>query len=328
MRRARGLAAAAVAVALLTTVFSAGLAGTADAATAAPPWTSRADAAIARVAAVDSGSEDSATYALAAGAIAAIHGWHDTRVAAYLEKVYAQRKPDGGYGLNRPWDAFGDGTVNPATTTYAITVTGQVGRVLLDGFLAGVVPRAEIRRLVDIVAAFPRTPDVPGKTGICVAYSNSGYDAATCVTNINASAGRFLALTQKLGFTFPGERDVLAGIKARVASGYDPDTGFWPYKESSPAPNDWNHNAVNAEAELVLSPPIGRDAVGKMAALTDPPTWIDPLGQITLLPYSCASEEGKRAAFDAILADQRMNASYYAQAAYWAAFTATACGRT
>ncbi|MBK8076059.1 MAG: hypothetical protein IPK24_10920 [Kineosporiaceae bacterium] len=38
----------------------------------------------------------------------------------------------GGYGLGTAWDAFGDGTRNPASTTYTVTTAGHVGWVLLE----------------------------------------------------------------------------------------------------------------------------------------------------------------------------------------------------
>lgn len=308
-RRAALCVATALALALsLTTSASA---GTADA------WRERATAAIAL--AESKPQNGSAFYhAFLAGALAELHGWADPRVRTHLDRVYAQRLASGGYGLPYAWDAFQDGTTNPATTTYAITVTGQVGRVLLDGYRAGAVPRAEIERLVDATVRMPRIAD--GRPGICVSYSSTANDTRPgyCVYNIVASAGKFLADARAAGVVRPGQDALIAGVTQRDAYGYRTGTGLWPYLDGSTRVNDWNHNAINVEAELTLSPGIGREALARQMSWTSPPRWYDPLGQVALLPYSCRHAAGLLDDYDAMLRDSRQTAGLAAQMAYWA----------
>lgn len=314
-----------VLAALATAALAAGttLAST-PAATVKDPWRDRAEQAIALAETKQSTSEAAFYHAFMAGAIAEVDGWDDPRVTQHLDRVYAQRLASGGYGLPYAWDAFSDGTTNPATTTYSITVTGQVGRVMLDGYKAGVVPRAEIERLVDVTLRMPRIND--GKPGVCISYSSTGHDtkAGYCVFNIVASAGKFLADARDAGVVRPGQDALLAGLTQRDAANYATGSGFWPYRDGAAGLNDWNHNAVNVDAELTLSPAIGRDALSRMMARTDPVKWVDPLGQIALLPHDCARSGDLLDDFDAMLADARQTAGLAAQMAYWSA-QATTC---
>lgn len=294
-------------------------------ATANDTWTHRADAAINDTIARDNGHEAAFTYAMLTGAIAEVHGWDDPRVKPLLNQIYRQRLASGGYGLPYAWDAFQDGSTNPATTTYAITVSGQVGRVLLDGYEAGAVPRAEIERLVTVMLNMPRIND--GKPGICMSYSSRGSDAqpGKCVPNIVASAGLFLTDARDAGVNLPGQDALIAGLTQRDAFMYRTGTGFWPYMDGAPHLNDWNHNAVNVEAELTLSPGIGREALAKMMALDTPAVWVDPLGLIALLPYDCTRSTDLAGDFDALFTDSRQSAALMAQMAYWSARAATHC---
>lgn len=293
-------------------------------ASASQDWADRAEDAIAVAESLDSGTETPATYAFLAGSIAEVRGWNDPDVQTYLNKVYAQRLASGGYGLGYAWDAFQDGSVNPATTTYAITVTGQVGRVMLDGYQAGAVPKAEIERLVQVTLNMPRST-ATGQPGICLSYSSRASDMPYCVPNITASAGKFLTDAWHAGIQLPGQLELMAGLTQRDASTYVTGTGFWPYIQGGSAQNDWNHNAVNVEAELTLSPAIGQESLDAMMALTTPAKWVDPLGKVALLPYACEHAGGLLDDYDAILSDSRMTASLAAQAAYWAARTASHC---
>lgn len=285
-------------------------------------WGARAAEAIDFTIDLDDGSESAFSYAFLAGAIGHRYGWDDPRVQTYLNKVYAQRLASGGYGLDYSWDAFQDGSTNPATTTYTITTTGQVGRVMLEGYKAGVVPREEVVRLVQATMAIPRSR--VGGPGICLSYSNQVADGAYCVPNIVASAGQFLYEAKRAGVYIPGQQRLIAGLAQRDASYYRQD-GFWPYMQGQTTAQDWNHNAVNAEAEMVLSPPIGEEAVAVMMGRTTPPAWYDPMGQIALLPYSCGYADDLLDEFDAFMDHPGVVTQWAAQAAYWSARAAALC---
>lgn len=285
-------------------------------------WDTRATEAINMTIDLDDGTETAFSYAFLAGAIGHRYGWTDPRVQTYLNKVYAQRLASGGYGLNYAWDAFQDGSVNPITTTYAITTTGQVGRVMLEGYRAGVVPREEIVRLVQATMSMPRST-VTGP-GICLSYSSRATDMPYCVPNITASAGWFLYQAKLAGVYIPGQQRLIAGLAQRDASYYR-GNGFWPYMQGQTTDQDWNHNAVNAEAALSLSAPIGEEAVATMMSRTNPPAWYDNLGKVALLPYSCGYADDLLDEFDAFLDNPGVVTQWAAQAAYWSARAAALC---
>src|SRR5690606_11586345 len=111
-------------------------------------------------------------------------GWNSPRIPALVAALVATANPDGGFGLAEPWDAYQDGTVNPATTSYAATTAGHVGPVLLAGFVAGKVPREAVTRAMDSLIDLKRSYG-----GRCIPYSNSPYDfGKSCVWNVHFGA--------------------------------------------------------------------------------------------------------------------------------------------
>lgn len=289
------------------------------------PWGDRADQAIARFRDEDSGSENAHAYAYMAGALARRTDWQHADVARYLERVASLANPDGGYGLNNPYDAFQDGTTNPARTTYTVSVTDHVGRVLLNGWQAGVVTQERIGTLVDLIMEMPRVPAHPGNPGICIAYSNHSNDTEFCVPNVNAGAGWFLSRAAELGITRPGLAALLDGIRQRDASSFNEQTGWWPYIEGRSTPNDMNHNAYNAESELLLNPAIAQRAIDAVMGRDRYERWTDPLGQIRLVPFACNRASDSLGLFDRLLQDDRQSPRLLAQMAYWAARNAVEC---
>jgi hypothetical protein len=262
--------------------------------------------------------EPSAALAFAAGAQARVDGWASDRCRSLLDELRATRNPDGGYGLGRPYDAFQDGTVNPADTTYLVTITGHVGRVLLDGHEAGVIDDQELGALVDLALDFPRVPSQ--RPGLALAYSRHPHDQRWCVHNVNASAGVFLLRASK---RLPPRADaaaVIAGIAQRQAAGYVGPQGSWRYIEGRPRLNDANHNAGSIEAALGLTAPIGQDALQKMLATFRVRKWTDPIALIRLLPWIPLTErpadllqQGR-----ALVEDARLTCGVAGQLAYWA----------
>lgn len=262
--------------------------------------------------------EPSAALAFALGAQARVDGWASDQCRSLLDELRATRNSDGGYGLGRSYDAFQDGTVNPADTTYLVTITGHVGRVLLDGHEAGVIDDQELGVLVDLTLDFPRVPS--RRPGVALAYSNHPHDRNWCVHNVNASAGAFLL---RAGRRLPLRTDaaaVIAGIAQRQAAGYLGLQGSWRYIEGQPRLNDANHNAGSIEAALGLTSAIGHDALLKMLATFRVRKWTDPIALIRLLPWIAPSErpvdllhQGR-----ALVEDPRLTCGIAAQLAYWA----------
>lgn len=81
-------------------------------------WKQRAISAISRFRSIDNGSAGAYGYASMAEACGRVYGWSHTWTTTYLNTVYGMQNPDGGWGLNRSYDAFEDGSVNDPDTTY------------------------------------------------------------------------------------------------------------------------------------------------------------------------------------------------------------------
>lgn len=239
---------------------------TAVAIPAAPPgsaaWNGLADDAVARFRSYDTGAAGVMAYSLMAASVArrSPDGWRDQQALAYLAKVRAARNPDGGYGLNRAVDTYpaGDGKVNPADTTYTITVTDHVGPVLLAAYRSGTgaATAAEIRTLVQLVMGMPRIDTAAGR---CIPYSRYDTGAALCVHNVNASAGRFLADTAAAGITVSGQARMVVEITRREVAAYDPGAAWW-HRRDTPAWDDVDHASFEAESMHELAHWIGRES--------------------------------------------------------------------
>lgn len=255
-------------------------------------------------------------YAWAAEAVAIRRGWDHPRVATYLRKVYRRQNPDGGYGPNAPWDAFGDGSVNPADTTYAINLTDHVGPVFLNGYKAGVVPRWRVRQIIRLVEKFP----LATVGGTCVAYSTEPVDAPWCVGNVNASAAYFLVRTHDAGFDVDLSR-VRGIVRKNRATLIDGE--WWPYSSAEPWRQDWYHNVTMVEASLTLDPPLGRRTLAAMRRATVDNPW-EQAAMLKLAPFDCRLADPRP--LEAALAQHAGDAYYTALLAYEGAVALEACG--
>lgn len=237
------------------------------------------DDAVADFHRLDNGKLGAHPYAWMAETIAIRNGWDDPRVKTYLRKVYRQQNPDGGYGLNAAWDAFGDGTVNPANTTYAITLTDHVGPVFLNGYKAGVVPRWRVKQIVRMVERFPLADD----GGTCVSYSTTPQDSRWCVGNINASAAHFLWRADAAGFKVDLSRvpGIVAENRATLIDGE-----WWPYSSGETWRQDWYHNVTMVEASLDLDPTLGRKTLRAMRRATVKDPW-ERAAMLRLARFDC-----------------------------------------
>ena len=174
------------------------------------------------------------------------HGWRSAEVPALVAAVAATANPDGGYGLSQRWDAYQDGTVNPATTSYNATTAGHVGPVLLAGYLAGAVPAALVDRAIDSILDMPRSFDGTG-----VPYSNSRYDLREpCVWNVHFGAVAFAtAASRATGWR---QADVAALTRSALTwlpkLAQNPTTGYWAYSSAGGGPQDIGHQLWTATA--------------------------------------------------------------------------------
>lgn len=276
-------------------------------------------------------SETPHFYAAQTATAAWLYGWDHVYTTAYVTRVLGMANPDGGWGLNSAYDAFQDGTVNAADTTYTVTLTDHVGPVLLAGYRAGVVARARVQTVVDLLMSTPRVP-VP--RGVCVAYSRSAYDAAAgCVHNVNAGVGSFLQQAAAAGLGATGMHRLIADITVAEVDAYLPAAIGWPYIAGQTTVQDADHNAYSAESVLRLAYWVGRE-VAHREATTDSG---DPVAHLRLvsLPGGVAGTSGTTTLW-CVLGDQWMgevdayvsgtlSPRQWAQAGYLAARAWQAC---
>lgn len=179
-------------------------------------------------------------------------GWEAGATKYWLDRVYARQLSSGGWGLGYAWDWRNDGTVNPASTAYTITTAGHVGRMLIDGYDDGAVPRS---RVLSAVTSLLNTSTTAG--GRCISYSNSSYDAnKPCVFNVNATAAWFLWSAHTRGI-IPAGREAEHARKWRTFRDYNWSHGFsddltgwngapgFPYEQGLTVLQDpWHHAAT------------------------------------------------------------------------------------
>jgi hypothetical protein len=171
-------------------------------------------------------------------------GWRSPQVPGLVAAVAATTEPDGGYGLAQPWDAYQDGTVNPATTSYTATTAGHVGPVLLAGYLAGAVPAQLVNRAIDSILGLPRSYG-----GTCIPYSNSPYDLGQrCVWNVHFGAAAFVLAASRATGWRRADADALvrAALTWLPRLPQNPVTGYWAYSSAGGAAQDIGHQLWTA----------------------------------------------------------------------------------
>lgn len=245
------------------------------------------------VAAGGTGTHNAQIYAWAAAASEILRGVDAPESRRYLAKLMALRNPDGGWGLNYAYDAFQDGTPNPAPTTYTVTLADHVGPVFL---VAATEDRATWGPVVaDIVGLILSTPRIDTPDGACVAYSRHPNDVAAgrCVHNVNAGAAKFLLDASRAGFGRPGIAELVEGITRREVAAYRPGTKDWPYADSGKI-SDAPHTAYLADSMSYLAPPLGAGVSDAMLATAFTDDWRDPYAHMRLaaLPAAAAMDPG------------------------------------
>jgi hypothetical protein len=311
----------------------------ARASTRSDAWRTRAATALAAFEAADDDSGTAFAYAYAAATAARLRGWTDPSVTALLAKVYARQNPDGGYGLGYANPGITPGTTDPATTTYTITLAGHVGPVLLEGYLAGVVPAAKITTIVNLLGSMPQ---INNTNGSCLAYSANPNDIGPnyCVHNVNAYAAWFLHDAHVAGFDpvpppAAGVTHLIAQITRREVWTYRTASYWWPYMDTSTL-GDTDHNSGEVEAIAILAYPVTVDSgyYHMTHALAD--NYLSPIAhmRLTSLPRQpgspdwCALGEAWTTEFDAFLAaipTHPTPLTRYGQAGYYASRNAMVC---
>ena len=216
-------------------------------------------------------------------------GWSSPDVPARVNALLATANPDGGFGLAMAWDAFQDGTVNSATTSYTATTAGHVGPILLAGYRAGAVPAAAVNRALDSILNLPKAPGIG-----CIPYSNSPNDLATpCVWNTYFGAAAWVKRAGAATGHRPGDVAALVATATSVLATLtpDPDSGYLPYTSAQTLPQDLGHQLWTATSIDYLR--------GNRAARTEmlsKPLW--RLQAVRAHDYNAASALGAIALFD------------------------------
>jgi hypothetical protein len=286
MRIKTGLAALAAALTLAAGAVAPASADTGN-------WTVPADRAYAESVAAVTAADAAGTY-VRAQFVAALawyagerFGWWDHRTQEWLHRLYSLRTPSGGYGLGAPFDAFQDGTVNPAGTAYTITEAWHVGRTLIAGYDHGSVPAWRIRQVARPLARAPLSAG-----GKCPAYSDNPNDAGKpCVWNVAAAAAWFLENAERRGLI----RRTPAGTWLdEVRAAYRAELGAWPYQADQAKPLDSWHNVPSVLAMLDADSAFGRETLAGHFR-----NWPVSGANADLLPYDCARAEVNYAAIRA-----------------------------
>ncbi|MGH8791619.1 MAG: hypothetical protein ACRDXX_03130 [Stackebrandtia sp.] len=240
-------------------------------------------------------------------------GWDDSRTQTWLQRTYDRATPTGGYGIGFAHDYFGDGTVNPADTTYSITTSWHVGRMLIDGHAGGGVPADKV---VEAVGSVLDTEQTPNQN--CAAYSTSGNDVGyPCIWNVGAASAWFLwkAYEQDL---YPDGRgdEVLEKLRTwrnHVRAHYSTELGGWNYIEDGPAElDDPGHLGATVSAMYEADPSIGETALEAYWR-----HYTGTVSSVDLVYYDCSKVEATFAPVaEFALSDQGSTAKNMGLAAY------------
>lgn len=322
----RRLAALAVAVLLGATLVAEPAHATGDG------WRTRAVAALAAWHAADDADPTAASaFALSYAGLAeaSLNGWDSPVVASLLARVMALRNPDGGWGLNAPSDAFNDGSVNPADTTYTVTIADHVGPFLLAAWQHGLIGIEPLTTIESILVHLPHWTILGGN---CVPYSTSPNDRTSsglCVNNVNAAAGWFLTQLTQAGVPMSGATSLRAMIVKTEVGEFDPVSKNWPYRTGSSALSDIDHTSLNVEALLTEAPSLGYVPQVNILLNSFPTDAMSPMAHFRLGATRCVSADQWFGEFDAWLAAPPAPAIIrLAQMARWAARNADVCEGT
>jgi hypothetical protein len=214
-------------------------------------WRGLATTALQKFQATDTGKGTTFGYGHAAGASGILNGWTAAPTNALLTKLLGTRFASGGYGLNFAYDAFGDGTVNAASTVYTVTVADHAGTFLLAAYRnkSTVITRADVQNCVNLLMAMPRVK-VP--RGVCLAYSNNPNDNPPAdgslgqVHNVNAGVAAFLADANAAGFNATGMQKLITDVSLCETIGYNSTWRGWPYRDKDTAIQDADHGSYTA----------------------------------------------------------------------------------
>ncbi|GIF08645.1 hypothetical protein [Actinoplanes siamensis] len=260
MRRILAVLVAAV----LTAAFLCLPTAPAAALTRSEQWRAIGETAIARYeAATPPTSFKPMVWSAAMLAYADLRGWSDPHIPVLIDRLMDARNPDGGWGVSAALDAWQDGTKNPASTTYTVTLSGHVGPALLRAYQAGVFTDPE--PLQTVVKLLMTTAKSTTSAGDCFAYSRAAADVPSadrpCIHNVNASVAHYLLRSKAAGFDRGGLAAQVTSLTRREISAYNVSWAGWPYADGRTVAQELDHGSYSALLMLDLAYPIGREAM-------------------------------------------------------------------
>lgn len=209
------------------------------------------------------------TYSSALLATGTTYGWADPRVPPLLAQLMSVRNAEGGWGLGYAYPAF-DGSINPAGTTYTVTLAGHVGPALLAAWKGGALTDPEpLRRITELLMGTARYTSA---AGTCVAVSRDPNDAGSaahpdyCVHNINAGVADYLTQASAVGFGRSGLQKLVVDIVRFEITTYNPAWSNWAYQNTGNAEQDPDHGSYSAQSLYFAAYPVGREAAFQLLA--------------------------------------------------------------
>lgn len=217
---------------------------------------------------------------------ALINGWDDSKTTKLLNQSYKIIDTHS-YGIEKEWDAFGDGSINPITTNYTITITDHVGLVLLEGYKKNKVPFNKIENLYNVIAKIPKADTI--SNGICYSYSDSPFDKIGCVHNVNISMAYFFYQLKKIKFKSKDISKKLDSIIFRENNSYISYKKNYLYWDGNKRLTDQNHLAFQAWCMIQLpnkkSNQIGKIIIDSISKNREK-SISSLIGHLRILPYN------------------------------------------
>lgn len=287
---------------------------------ASEAWADRADRHLTRALELDNGAQRPDFYSRLAQGLAtrSADGWSDPQALQYLDKVVAAQHSDGGFGIGYAWDAYSDGTENPADTAYTVTMATHVGDLMMSAYPEGLIEHGAMQQMIDKLESIPATAGQPD----CMAYSDNPNDhfAGACIHNVNAAAAVFLLKASDLGFDVDEERAARM-LMSEVAA---LKGGQWLYQTGNPLkPNDPDHGAYQLKSVNEILPELTQPIISDQMSR--------PLGtrsaeaHTVLAQLACADSMQWLAEHDARAVRFADNADRMAYLGWEAANAAAAC---
>jgi hypothetical protein len=224
---------------------------------AAPPtsWGQRADALIDRAMAADQSDGSTLGDSMLAVALLLERGPDDVATSHYLQRLLSHQHPSGGFGTDTPWDTWSDGSVNPASTDYTVSIAGHAWPALRDAIAAGVEYADVLSAAERAITRLWEIPYIPVKPGVCLSYSAHSNDlAGYCVHNINAGAAAALVEAWSMGVGPQDPSWLTAGVTQTTAAFANRKYRGHTYSTGSGSIQDPAHNAYTIESLHTLAP--------------------------------------------------------------------------